>query len=280
MSEEATDEAHDDPGRDQPRADRGLRDLLHAAGRRAVGAAGRSSDADGDYYTLLGLPEEEGGYAGDPILGVRQADRPRAAAGRRASSTSACWRRRSCSSPPTRASSASRGSSTRWASTASCPTALRQLHPRFRTPWIGILVFVGPGDPDPAARPGGLPGQHLLVRGDAVVHDRPRRGDPAAPQAAGPPAPVPRPGQPADRRLRRAAVRDRGRHLHGDRVRRDRGAEPHRRRVRRRLAGARDPRLRRVPPPAGPRPALARTRSRSRSPSSTTRPSTTPSSCR
>ena len=26
--------------------------------------------ADGEYFTLLGLPEEEGGYAGDPILGV------------------------------------------------------------------------------------------------------------------------------------------------------------------------------------------------------------------
>ena len=57
--------------------------------------------ADGEYFTLLGLPEEEGGYAGDPILGRRQADRPRRAQ-RSARSTSACSRPRSCSSPPTR----------------------------------------------------------------------------------------------------------------------------------------------------------------------------------
>ena len=28
------------------------------------------ADADGEYSTLLGLPEDEGGFAGDPILGV------------------------------------------------------------------------------------------------------------------------------------------------------------------------------------------------------------------
>ena len=38
-----------------------------------------------------------------------------------ARSTSDCWRRRSCSSPPTPGSSASRASSTRWACTGRCP---------------------------------------------------------------------------------------------------------------------------------------------------------------
>ena len=70
MAEEAKDATTHDPGRDQPRADRGLRDLLHAPGGRAVRAAGRARPATGEYYTLLGLPEEEGGFAGDPILGV------------------------------------------------------------------------------------------------------------------------------------------------------------------------------------------------------------------
>ena len=70
MAEEAKDEAQDDPGRDQPRADRGVRHLLHAAGRRAQRAAGDAATPSGEYVTLLGLPEEEGGYAGDPILGV------------------------------------------------------------------------------------------------------------------------------------------------------------------------------------------------------------------
>src|SRR3712207_8238574 len=29
--------------------------------------------ADGDYETLLGLPEDQGGFAGDPVLGVVKA---------------------------------------------------------------------------------------------------------------------------------------------------------------------------------------------------------------
>ena len=38
-------------------------------------------------------------------------------------------------------------------------------------------------DRHPAAGPDRLPGDDVLVRGDALVHDRPRRGDPAAAQA-------------------------------------------------------------------------------------------------
>ena len=70
MAEEARDETHDDPGRDQPRGDRRVRDLLRAAGRRAVARCRSRSTPDGSYQTLLGLTEEQGGYAGDPILGV------------------------------------------------------------------------------------------------------------------------------------------------------------------------------------------------------------------
>ena len=132
----------DDPGGDQPRADRRVRHLLHAAGRRAVRAA-RAAARRRHVLHAAGPAGGAGRLRRRPDPRLRQADRPRAVAGGAASSTSACWRRRSCSSPPTRASSASRGSSTRWASTARCPTALRQLHPRFRTPWIGILVFSG-----------------------------------------------------------------------------------------------------------------------------------------
>ena len=60
---------HDDPGGDQPRAARRLRDLLHAARGRALRAAGHAG-RDGEYQTRLGLTEEEGGFAGDPVLGV------------------------------------------------------------------------------------------------------------------------------------------------------------------------------------------------------------------
>ena len=91
----------DDPGRDQARRDRGVRDLLHAAGGRAGRAAGRAATRTASYSTLLGLPEEEGGYAGDPIAGVVAQPRPRARSRRRPRSTSASSRRRSCSWPPT-----------------------------------------------------------------------------------------------------------------------------------------------------------------------------------
>ena len=62
------------------------------------------------------------------------------------------------------------------------PEGLRQIHKRFRTPYVAILVFsvvaaitLIPGR-DRAA------GDAVLVRGDALVHDRPRLGDPAAPE--------------------------------------------------------------------------------------------------
>ena len=160
----------DDPRRDQPRADRRVRDLLHAAGRRALRAA-RQQDG-----RQVHDPARPAGGAGRlrrrPGPGRGQAARPRPAAARRPRSTSACSPRRSSSWPPTPASSASRGSCTRWASTARCPTRLRRLHPKFRTPWIGILVFGGDREHDHAPRPGHVPGQHVLVRRDAVVHDR------------------------------------------------------------------------------------------------------------
>ena len=50
---------------------------------------------DGTYTTLLGLPEEEGGFAGDPIAGVVAQPQPRGLSRRRRRSTSASWRRRS-----------------------------------------------------------------------------------------------------------------------------------------------------------------------------------------
>ena len=111
----------DDPDGDQPRAHRRVRDLLHAPGRRAVRAAGdrRAPTAS----THAARPARGAGrLRGRPDPRRRQDDGPRPVPERRARSTSACSPRRSCSWPPTRASSASRGSSTRWASTARCPT--------------------------------------------------------------------------------------------------------------------------------------------------------------
>ena len=64
------------------------------------------------------------------------------------------------------------------------PDRLRQLHPKYGTPWIGILLFGGDRVPGDDPRPGRVPGQHVRVRGDAVVHDRAPRGDPAALRAS------------------------------------------------------------------------------------------------
>ena len=110
------------------------------------------------------------------------------------------------------------------------PDRLRQLHPKYRTPWIGILLFSG------IAIGTILPGQegflgNLYAFGAllsftfahaSVARLRAKKKDVRAA--------VPRPGQRDDPRLRRAAVRDRGRDVHLHRLRRDRGAVPDRER--------------------------------------------------
>ena len=66
------------------------------------------------------------------------------------------------------------------------PEVFRRLHPRFKTPWLSLVLFAGsradPGDP---ARGRQLRRHALLVRRDAVVHGRPRVARPAADAAAG-----------------------------------------------------------------------------------------------
>ena len=50
------------------------------------------------------------------------------------------------------------------------PDRLRQLHPRYGTPWIGIIALRRDRLRDDDPGPGGLPGQHLRLRRDALVH--------------------------------------------------------------------------------------------------------------
>src|SRR5215218_5879045 len=71
--------------------------------------------ADGEYRTLLGLTEEEGGYAADPILFL-------------ATNAGLIGVSRLVYSMGIH---------------RQLPDRLRQLHPRYRTPWIGILLFSG-----------------------------------------------------------------------------------------------------------------------------------------
>ena len=60
------------------------------------------------------------------------------------------------------------------------PESLRQVHPTLPHPLHRDHDLRRDRDRHPAAGPDRLPGDDVLVRGDALVHDRPRRGDPAA----------------------------------------------------------------------------------------------------
>src|SRR3954470_14165349 len=96
--------------------------------------------ADGTYYTLLGLTEEQGGFAGDPILGfVKQIDLgPLQNAGE-------IYVGLLAATILFLATNAGIIGVSRLVYSMGIhrqmPDALRRLHPRFRTPWIGILVF-------------------------------------------------------------------------------------------------------------------------------------------
>ena len=70
LAEEARDPTTDDPGVDPARRGRRVRDLLHAAADRALGAPGLPGSRTGDYVTKLGLPPDQGGFENDPVLGL------------------------------------------------------------------------------------------------------------------------------------------------------------------------------------------------------------------
>jgi basic amino acid/polyamine antiporter, APA family len=94
----------------------------------------------GEYQTLLGLSEEEGGFAGDPILGVvRQIDLgPFQTAGQLYVGLLAA-------TILFIATNAALIGVSRLVYSMGIhrqlPDGLRRLHPQFRTPWIGIIVF-------------------------------------------------------------------------------------------------------------------------------------------
>ncbi|MGH2945495.1 MAG: APC family permease [Solirubrobacteraceae bacterium] len=94
----------------------------------------------GEYQTLLGLPEDRGGFAGDPILGVvKQLELgPLQGAGELYVGLLAA-------TILFIATNAALIGVSRLVYSMGIhrqvPDALRRLHPRFRTPWLGILVF-------------------------------------------------------------------------------------------------------------------------------------------
>src|SRR4051812_11308264 len=96
--------------------------------------------ADGDYVTKLGLPENEGGFAGDPILGVVKQidlgifqDAAQLYVGILAATILFI------------ASNAGIIGVSRLVYSMGIhrqlPDRMRQLHPRYGTPWIGIIIF-------------------------------------------------------------------------------------------------------------------------------------------
>ena len=162
----------------------------------ALSALPVTQNADGEYQTLLGLTEEEGGYAGDPILGVvKQIDLgPLQNVGE-------IYVGLLAATILFLATNAGLIGVSRLVYSMGIhrqlPDRLRQLHPKYRTPWIGILIFSGiaiavilPGQEV-------VPRQPLRVRRAALVHVRARLGGAAAGDEEGRHAPLPRPRQRA-----------------------------------------------------------------------------------
>ena len=156
----------------QPRADRGARRLRRHLGRRAVGAAGHRSTR-GHYSTLLGTT-----YENDPVLGIVSRARParaRVADGRCAYYVGVLAATILFIATNAGLIGISRLS---WslAEHRQLPRDLRAAAPALPHAVVHDRLLLGARG---AAAPPGrdrLPRQPLLVRRDAVVHDRARRG--------------------------------------------------------------------------------------------------------
>jgi APA family basic amino acid/polyamine antiporter len=98
--------------------------------------------ADGTYQTLLGLPEEKGGYAGDPILGVVKQINLGIF-----QNVAEIYVGLLAATILFLATNAGIIGVSRLVYSMGIhrqvPDGLRRLHPRFRTPWVGIIVFSG-----------------------------------------------------------------------------------------------------------------------------------------
>jgi len=110
----------------------------------------------GEYQTLLGLTEEEGGFAGDPVLGVVKQMELGVLQG-----ATELYVGLLAATILFLATNAGIIGVSRLVYSMGIhrqvPDALRRLHPRYRTPWIGILVFAA------AAIVLILPGQETLL---------------------------------------------------------------------------------------------------------------------
>ena len=207
----------------------------------------------GKCQTLLGLSEDKGGFAGDPVLGIVK--HLHLGALQHAGEVYVGLLAATILFIATNAGII--GVSRLVYSMGlhrQVPDALRRLHPRFRTPWIGIVVFGGiacltliPGQADFLGNMYAFGAMlSFTIAHLAVIRLRVTR--------AGCAASVARARAGENRRARPAAVCDcrRARHVPGIRH----GHDPARRRGdrRRRLVVLRDAAVHRLPPPAGARP--------------------------
>ncbi len=140
MAEEAKDEAHTIPAAIK-RVQIAVFAIYFTLPAVALSAL-PVTERNGEHQTLLGLTEEEGGYAGDPILGVvKQIDLgPLQSVGELYVGLLAATILFIATN------AAIIGVSRLVYSMGihrQLPDGLRRLHPRYRTPWIGILVFSG-----------------------------------------------------------------------------------------------------------------------------------------
>ena len=143
---------------------------------RPLGAAGHAR-SDGEYETLLGLPPEEGGFANDPVLGRRR--EPRHLAASLLDSARDLRGRPRRDDPPHRHE---RGRDRRLAHhvfDVELPPAAERFPPappavQDAVDRAGRLRRASSRSSRPCCPGRRLPGDDVLVRRDAVVHDRPR----------------------------------------------------------------------------------------------------------
>jgi APA family basic amino acid/polyamine antiporter len=139
MAEEAKDEIHTIPAAIN-RVRLAVFAIYFTLPAVALSALPVTQGADGDYVTKLGLTEEEGGFAGDPVLGVvKQLD-----LGIFQNVTEVYVGLLAATILFLATNAGIIGVSRLVYSMGihrQMPDALRRLHPQFRTPWIGILVF-------------------------------------------------------------------------------------------------------------------------------------------
>ena len=136
LAEEARDPRAQHPALDPARRDRRLRDLLHAAADRAVGAAGAPGSA-GDYVTQLGLAARPGRLQERPGARARREPRPaRRGAARRAKIYVGVLAATILFIATNAGVIGASRITYSMASYRQLPEVFRRLHPRFKTPWL------------------------------------------------------------------------------------------------------------------------------------------------